>query len=135
MKGISPLVAIVLLIGITIVLATLLGGWIKPLFKYIAGEVEVSVKKGVRCAFSIDVISVRNDSVLISNPSKEEVTNVTIFADSIKLALDFDTLGSLETRTINWVRGQNTSIYIKGVCLEEIPVEGKCELGERCWKD
>ena len=107
-KGISPLIAAVLLIAITVAIATLVSGWISTITRGTQVTVENKTSEAVECAaaaVSIDnVYIVGNNSVRIvvrnsGQANDLEVTNVTAinttgsvfsFGTSQPVLTDFD---------------------------------------------
>lgn len=86
-KGISPIVATVLLIAFTLAVAGLLGGWLTSLTKTQTDTIEQGTTKAVNCSSAvIDIVNVicANSSqqlkVAINNVGQNELWDFSVFA-------------------------------------------------------
>jgi len=86
-KGISPLIATVLLIAFTLSIAGLLGGWLTSLTKTETETIEAGAKRTINCTGALlDIVSVICSSssqqlrIAINNLGQEELYDFSIFA-------------------------------------------------------
>jgi flagellin-like protein len=133
MRGISPLLAVIILIATTIAVGGILAGWLAPFIRTAFGGVETIAEKQMKCMFAIVVESVTTDKIIFSNPSKQPLSNVSIYADGTQVAsgLSVDAFG---VETQSFTRSNNKSVTIRGLCQDEIVVEGRCREGDACWE-
>jgi len=120
MKGISPLIASVLLIAFTIGVAALYSGWITSFTQKTTGEVQEHSEKRVTCSYGGIVIddvkynqSSGNISGTIENTDIIDLGNIDFeifFTNTTRLKLDLNmTLGSGEKKSFT----MNISTYDK----------------------
>jgi flagellin-like protein len=92
MKGISPLVASVLLIAFTVAIATIIMGWMGTFTRETTASISNKTTEAVDCASA----SINIDEVYISGPLLRLVVRNTGFADYLNLtiAVVYNTGGS-----------------------------------------
>jgi flagellin-like protein len=104
-KGISPLIATVLLIGFTIVLAALVFQWGGSLFKQVMGNTDTTIKAQTD---AISKISISTPTIFYSN---NQITKLIVNNEDLTYSLDgFDVQrewndGSIETKTVMFPLG------------------------------
>jgi flagellin-like protein len=134
-KGISPLIAVVLLIAFTVAVAGVISLWLTGFTTTTTGSVESASTNQTKCAgVYIDVISVTNDTVIFRNPGSQQINSVVCYSSggenitsgTINLAVG-------DINSTSWVRGSNSSVICSGTCLN-IGVTGECNSGQTCWK-
>jgi archaellum component FlaF (FlaF/FlaG flagellin family) len=77
MKGVSPLVAVVLLIAFSVAVGIILGGWVTGLTKTQTGYVEEKGEKQVQCTFA--GFKVTSEDVVYNFSASSPTLNVTIY--------------------------------------------------------
>ncbi len=157
MKGISPLVAVVLLIAFTVIVGGIIATWVTTFTKTQTGTVERSVGGTVECTgVYIDVITMSGSkaplTITWSNPSARNTIYILSVADDNGHACNVEggCLQPVNNAGLNLDPGQvgtfnvtsnidaDSKIIIKGVCetsdqSANISVEGTCEKGLACW--
>jgi flagellin-like protein len=125
MKGISPVIASVLLIAFTIAVATLYSGWITSFTKTTTEEVQEKSEKRVTCSYggiAIDDVKYNkttgNLTAIIENTDIIDLGNIDIeifYANATKQKLDLNmTLEPGERNVLNVkVIDMNTTTYDK----------------------
>ncbi len=136
MKGLSPVVATIILIAFAVAVGGLVSIWLTG---FATSTTEFTSKRGEEltgCAGArLKVDSVSTANVIYSNPSSKTITNITVYDGSGRnLTYNASNLVSGQVANLTWTRGTNTSILLKGICENTIPVEGACENGQSCWK-
>ena len=106
-KGISPIVATVLLIAFTLAVASLLGGWLTSLTKTQTDTIEQGTSKAVNCSSAvIDIVNVicANSSqqlkVAINNVGQNELWDFSVFASLNNTFYSNSTGGPNSTNTL-----------------------------------
>lgn len=135
MKGISPMIATVLLIAFTIAVGGILSVWLTGYTRTTTATVETQGENQTKCAGSyIKIDSATASRIIYSNPSTQTVSNITfITSDGTSVNTTNTSLTSGNVAQTNWTKGTNTSILAKGLCLASIPVEGSCKSTDQCW--
>ena len=104
-KGISPLLATVILIALTLSVAALLGSWFTSLTRMQTGIIEEAAEKQVNCTAALLDIS----DVTCSNASQKIQVTITNLGNDIPL-YDFSTLVTLNnTFYLNSTGGPNST--------------------------
>ena len=136
MKGISPLIATILLIAFTIGVGGLISVFVTGLTKTSTGITSNSSEALTRCAgASVNVYSVTNSTVLYSNPNTQSITGIIAVAgDGKSITPSTTSLSPGASGVTSWSVGTNTSVRVTALCQSIISVEGNCEVGEDCWK-
>ncbi len=134
-KGISPMVATVLLIAFTVAVGGIVSVWMTGFTTSTTGSVESASTNQTKCAgVYIDIISVNDASFMIRNPSAQPINGITCYSGNGTLItsdpINLATGGSINS-TI-WDRDGYTSIICGGTCLN-IGVSGECKSGQTCW--
>jgi len=136
-KAISPMVAVVLLIAFTVAIGGIISLWLTGFTETTTGSVETASTNQTKCAGTyIDVISVSNDSVIITNRGSQDIVNPICFSGdgkNITALSPNSTLSPGESSSTSWVRGNNISVVCTGSCLN-IGVSGECDSEQSCWK-
>lgn len=134
-KGMSPLVAVVLLIAFTISVGSMLGLWVRDFATETAGSVKKAAINQTKCAGTyIDVISVTSAAVIITNRGSQNVTSPTCYWGNGTIIDNFGNAlvpGALNSSVKN--RGNQSAVICTGSCLN-IGVSGECKVGQFCWK-
>ncbi|MCD6371093.1 MAG: hypothetical protein J7L39_00050 [Candidatus Aenigmarchaeota archaeon] len=155
MKGISPLIAAVLLIAFTVAVGGIISLWLTTFSRTTTTSVQTGTEKQIKCAsttLEINSVALSSNKIVITNLGPQEV-NLTsiILSDGFTTRVNYADRKlspgasiSLETNSTNYVEipfnltgsGAHTNlkyVVVKGLCLEEVPVEAKCTSGETCW--
>lgn len=134
-KGISPMVATVLLIAFTVAVGGIVSVWLTGFTNDTTGSVESASSNQTKCAgIFIDIISVSETSFMIMNPGAQAINDISCYSGNGTL-ITSDTIG-LSAGGINstfWTRNDSSSIICGGTCLN-IGVSGECKTGQTCWK-
>ena len=137
MKAISPMIAIILLIAFTVAIGGILSVWFPGLIRVLTGPVEIAGEKVAQCAgVWVRVEEVKSDRVIASNPSALNITKIKLTFDGT----EFEPAGELsyldpgDVDTYAYSRVGNKTVVVRGLCLEEVPVEGRCSEGDICWE-
>lgn len=137
MKGLSPVVATIILIAFAVAIGGLVSLWLS---NFTTSTTEFTSEQGDKltacAAVRIKFDRVTDFTVIYSNPSTKPITNVTIYDSSGRniTVIGNITLQSGQVGNFTWARGANESIFMRGVCEDNIVVEGQCERGQVCWK-
>jgi len=140
-KGISPLIAGVLLIAFTLAIAAIVSGWLVSLTKTTTKKVETGVSTQVECSKgNIEIEEVKFNStanttiVLLHNTGTTDLTGGFIIScgDYVK-----STTGpNMTSGSLNWVSfsvnctGTSKVMVTSQVCPS---VKDTCKQGEDCW--
>ncbi len=139
MKGISPFVATILLIAVTVGIGAITSVWLAGLTVSTTGTTGSSVNNATACSsVYIDVPSVTTTAVTYGNPSTQTITNLQIIYGGAGLTAAIvtpssSTLSPGTYTTTATVRTTNSSVQVKGLCLGT-PVAGQCATGQTCWQ-
>lgn len=133
-KGISNFIATILLVAFAVAIGGLVSIWLTTTVTKSTGSIEVT--NATLCAGSyISVDQVSSTSIIYSNPTQQTISGMTAIAsDGQQPTLNTTSLNASQIASQSWTRGTNTSITLRGLCRATIPVEGKCESGQSCWK-
>ena len=133
-KGISAFIATILLVAFAVAIGGLVSLWLTGTITLTTGGVEVS--NTTLCAgVQIDVDEVTATQFFYNNPSKQTISSMTAMtSDGSSVTLTTASLTSNQRAYMNWTRGTNTSVKLRGLCRASISVEGECESGLSCWK-
>ena len=134
MKGISPLVATVLLIALTVGIGGIVSLFASSLTTSATGVTSNQSESLSRCAGAwINVYSIQSTSVLFSNPNPQTLTGLTIVASDGKTIAAGTSIAPGATNSTSWTSGTNTSVIVRGLCQTLVTVEGKCSNTDQCW--
>ena len=145
MKGISPLIAAVLLIAFTVAVGGIIATWLTSFSKTTTAGVESSTKGASKCSgVYIEVKGYDNttaggtDKIVLTNPSGETLTNLKVYTDGTDRTslLGSTTLSASDVVSISGADLLNgvTTITATGLCQNNVVVSGKCESGDSsCW--
>jgi len=135
-KGLSPIVATVLLVAFVVAI-----GGLVAIFgtTYVSGTQDFTLEKNEKlldCAGSrLKVESVTGTGIIYSNPGVERITNITVYDQAGRnLTYNASNLETGQIGNLSWSKGSNTSIFMRGICQDAIVVEGECKDGQICWK-
>lgn len=136
MKGISPVIATVLLIAFAVGTAALVSIWLPNLIGQTTGTTEKQSDRLSSCnVVGIEVEKVTSSSIVYLNPSDNIITNITVFDDNGRnLTVGNASLAGSQLASVSWNRSQNMSVLITGICENSIVVRGECENGQECWE-
>ncbi len=150
MKGISPMIATVLLIAFTVAVGGIVSLFLTGMTTTQTGLTEVTATNKTKCSkvLSIYYVKASLDKIGVVNLGTEQV-NLTyiIFGDgniaTINASAANRILGGGSSAVItssgtSWVTlsspiGTNTSVRVQGRCMDLILLEGICRSGEACW--
>lgn len=136
MKGLSPIVATVILIAFAVAIGGLVAVWLTNFTDTTTGFTGQKGSQLTNCAgIGLKIESVTDGGIIYSNPGSNTITNITAFdMNGRNLTYNLSSLGPANVGNITWSRGANTSIFMKGLCQTNVPVEGACQSGQSCWK-
>ncbi|MBI2545202.1 MAG: hypothetical protein HYW22_01210 [Candidatus Aenigmarchaeota archaeon] len=148
MKGISPLVATVILVALVIGIAGIVSLFASNLVSSSTGVTSNQSSSLTKCAGSwINVYKVTNSTVFYSNPNNQVLTGLTlIYGDGKQSVTVLDP--SLSVGEYNYTSltssgdagifagaaAGNTSITVRGLCQTLVSVQGICRQGQDCWQ-
>jgi flagellin-like protein len=148
MKGISPMIATVLLIAFTIAIGGLISIFMNRLTTTTTGETEKSSTGIIECSnVRIDILSVTGagsvGSLVITNPSGNKIYITGLvdnLANSSTVPAGYKTLtaGNTTIMTPINITSTATKLTIVGLCentaqTSNISVTGSCTKGANCW--
>ncbi len=135
MKGISPMIATVLLIAFTVAVGGIVSLFLTGLTTTQTGISEQAGTNTTRCAaVSIDILDVSSTRIIYANPSTQALTNIIFTtSDGTSVPTGALTLNVGATNSTTWTRGTNTSVRALGLCQGLTVVRGSCASGESCW--
>lgn len=136
MKGLSPVVATIILIAFAVSIGGLVAIWLTG---FATDTTEFTSEQGDKltaCASArLKVEDVTTSSIIYSNPSTKTITNITVYDESGRnLTYNASDLVPSAVGNLTWTKGNNLSIFMRGVCEKTIVVEGRCEQGQSCWE-
>lgn len=136
MKGLSPVVATIMLIAFAVAVGGLVSIWLTG---FATSTTEFTSKRGdelTLCAGArLDVDSVTATGIVYSNPSSRAILNITVYdGNGRNLTFNASNLSPSQVTNLTWARGTNTSILLRGICENSVPVKGECKDGQGCWK-
>ena len=130
------MIAVVLLIAFTVAVGGIVSIWLTGFTSITQESVEASSTNQTKCAGTyIDIISVTNDSVMITNRGSQNIDNPVCYSsDGTNItALSNPTLGPGQSNTTSWERFNNTSVICTGSCLNT-GISGECKSTQNCWR-
>ncbi len=140
-KGISPMIAVVLLVAFTVAVGGIISLWMTNYATETTGSVETASENQTKCAGTyIDIVSVGTDIILISGRGTESINSITCYAGNGS----WWGMGSLSPGEINSTKwdptgtggsyesGFGTVITCTGTC-RNIGISSQCESGYSCW--
>ena len=134
MKGISPLVATVLLIAFTIGVGGLISIFVTGLTTTSTGITSNQSEALTKCAGGwVNVYSVLNSTVLFSNPNSQTLTGLTVVAGTGQSISVSGSLAPGASTSASWTAGTNTSVTVRSLCQSTVTVEGRCVNNQDCW--
>ena len=136
MRGLSPVVAVVILIAFAVAIGGLVSLWLTGFTQSTTEFTSEQGQKLTECAgVRLKVDSVTANGIIYSNPSVQQITNITVFdQNGGNLTFNASNLNAGQVTNITWARAQNESIFLRGICSGAIVVEGACESGQVCWE-
>lgn len=135
MKGISTLLAAILLIAFTVAAGGIISVWITGFTRSTTGGVEATTANQTKCAgVYISVDSVGSAVIIYSNPSGQILTGIKAITNTgATVNITNDTLNPAGQSVGFWSSTGNTSVIFKGLCRASVPVQGSCQSGDNCW--
>lgn len=136
MKGLSPVIATVMLIGITVGVLAVVAIWFPGLISSQTETTQVQSENVIACSgVRIGVERVTNGTIAYSNTNIRTITNITIFdEDGRNITSTQTSLTPGQVGNLTWSRGNNQSILLTGICESAIVVRGECKAGWDCWE-
>lgn len=136
MKGLSPIVATIVLIAFAVAVGGLVALW---LTNFATSTTEYTSEQGDKltaCAGSrLKFDTVTANSIIYSNPTVKTITNITVYdMNGRNLTFNASDMSPGQVMNITWTKGSNTSVFMRGVCEGAIVVEGQCKSGQICWE-
>ena len=137
MKGLSPVVATIILIAFAVAVGGLVAIWLTGFATKTTEFTSEQGDKLTACAGTrLKVEVVEPSYILYSNPSVKIITNITVYDQSGRnLTYNASDMIPGAVANLTWTRGNNASIFMRGICERTIVVEGQCEQGQVCWKE
>lgn len=135
MKGLSPIVATIVLIAFAVAVGGLVALW---LTNFATSTTEYTSEQGDKltaCAGTrLKFDNVGSSSIVYSNPTVKTITNITVYdMNGRNLTFNSTDMAPGQVANITWARASNTSVFMRGVCEAAIVVEGNCKTGQVCW--
>ena len=148
MKGISPMIATVLLIAFTVAVGGIVSIWLTGFTRTTTSSVSAGTESQTKCAatyLDLKVYSSTNRTT-ITNMGDQPVnltsffysdgTVVTIKSANKNLAagssISLTLTSTNDVETASPILG-NTSITVNGLCLNAVPKSASCSSTEDCW--
>ncbi|HKZ45315.1 MAG TPA: archaellin/type IV pilin N-terminal domain-containing protein [archaeon] len=134
MKGVSPLIATVLLIASVIAVAGIISVWLTSFARTTTSSIDTMAANQTKCAGAyIKVDSVSSSLIYYSNPSAQPIGSISfVTSDGRVITPSSQSLSPAGLASTIWYRGTNTSVIAKGLCLSSIPIEGSCASSDSC---
>jgi flagellin-like protein len=141
MKGISPMIAVVLLIAFTVAVGGIISVWLTGFTRTTTGGTESRAEALSRCSAGFEIISCTKDKIYLIHYGSD----LTLFPLSIVTSDKTVTILSGEdaknftsgtVRNISFSRGENTSVIVKAICQYKstnVSIEASCFKGDKCW--
>ena len=133
-KGISAMIATVLLIAFTVVIGGIVSLWLSTLTTTTTGTVGTQTGNQTKCAGAyIKVDRVSGTNTIYSNPTTESITSITIvLSNGTTYTPTTATLTPGQAASYSIARNTNTYYIFKGLC-RGTPIEGNCRDSDSCW--
>jgi len=136
-KGISPMIAVVLLVAFTVAVGGILSLWLTNYVTTTTGSVQTATENQTACVGTYPkILSVTETAVIVTNPGTENMNNLLCYSSSGKSIYD---LGNITnpltpglTSSVSWGKDTNTSVICTGTC-RGIGVTGECKSTQSCW--
>jgi flagellin-like protein len=134
-KGISPMIAVVLLIAFTVAVGGIVSLWLTSFTSTTQQSVGSASTNQTKCASTyIDIISVTADGVIITARGSQNISNPVCYWGNGTLIDYFgSSLSPGSSNSSSKARGDQTSVVCSGSCLN-IGVTGECNSEQSCWK-
>lgn len=146
MKGISPMIAIVLLIAFTVAIGGIMSVWLTGLTSTQTQQVSNQSAAQVKCtpSMTIDLVQVPSAfpnklNITISNPSQQTISSLSYLVPNNQTAANISvgatgslTAGSVATLSIN-VSAAPTFVRVGGLCAG-LPISSTCDNTQSCWQ-
>ena len=146
MKAISPMIAVVLLIGFTVAIGGILSVWLSTLTTTQTTTVSSGTEKQVRCSASaLKVSEVRfptgtqRGSVNVSvvyDSGTESLSNITVEISARGLTDIANSTGTVspgEARSVTITANYPPEVVsARGFCRDNVPIVGSCKAGQPC---
>jgi flagellin-like protein len=137
MKGISPMLATILLVAFTVAVGGLISVWMTSFTRTTQSNVESASVNQTKCAGTyIDVISFTSTGITITNRGSETITSIQCFTGNgtniTTAAVASLAPGASQAGAFTYATGHGTVITCSGKCLS-VGVTGQCKSGESCW--
>lgn len=147
MKGISPMIATVLLLAFTVAVGAILSVWFTSLTTTQTSNLENRTSGVIKCsgALVIDEVKVPTTTGTVLNVTYLNYGQYSVSSINIEIvnassvtseAGDTSTLspGAMGIHAFNFTAGLPISrIRVRGICEGE-PISDDCEPGDACWK-
>jgi len=140
-KGISPMIAVVLLVAFTVAVGGILSLWLTSYTTTTGESVGNATTDQIKCSAVRLDITVENGTFQLLNPSSQTIQNVICYsANGTDWQLGTISPGSMnvsswnnnQTRDGSYSTAHGSSIQCSGRCLT-IGVSGECRSGQSCW--
>lgn len=135
-KGISPMIAVVLLIAFTVAVGGIMSVWMTSFTTSTTGNVDTAATNQTKCSGTyIDVISVSSTGIIITAKGSQPISDISCYTDvgGNVTGISSADLAPGESFATTWVRDTASSVVCTGTCLN-IAVAGECKSGQTCWR-
>ncbi|TAL47764.1 hypothetical protein EPN87_02145 [archaeon] len=138
MKGISPMIATILLIAFTVAVGGILSVWFSTTTTSQTGITGAAAQNYTRCGgAAINIQSVSSTLIRFSNPSIQTISSIQFLAtdgsNSWVVTPNMTSLTASNFTTVAWTKGTNITLTATGLCLSSVPVGGRCDNTMSCW--
>ena len=136
-KGISPMIAVVLLVAFTVAVGGILSLWLTNYATTTTESVQTATENHTACVGTYPkIISVTGTTVILTNPGTENMDNIFCYSSSGKSIFDINNISNPltpgSTSSVSWTRDTNTSVICTGTC-RNIGITGECKSTQSCW--
>lgn len=147
MKGLSPLIAVILLVAFTVGVAGILSIFFSSFTSTQTGTLEKGGTGLAECGGArINIVGVSSGSIVVSNPNKNKIYTTSVFDDTgatnstIAVVEKAISSGSIATLSPGNIPGSGaTKITVLGFCetatgsITNVSIEGVCTKTTSCW--
>ena len=140
MKGISPMLATILLVAFTVAVGGIISVWFSSFTRTTTTNVESSSTNQTKCAATyIDVLSFTTSGITITNRGDQSITTVRCFTGNGTNVTGAATVnlspGSIQSGAngFTWAAAYGSIVTCSGTCLS-VGVTGICQSGQGCWQ-
>jgi flagellin-like protein len=139
MKGISPMIAIILLIAFTVAVGGILSVWFSTTTTSQTGITGSAATNYTKCGgVGLSIQSASSTLIRYANPSIQNITGIQFIATDGISSWTIIPIGSQflipsNVSTVAWTKGTNVSLTALAYCLGSVPIGGRCDNTMSCW--